>query len=154
MKTKYLLILVAALVAVSALAAEMKPENLIKFRQSGYSFMAWNMGRIKAQIDAPATYDKNAVVSAANVVAAIANSGMGALYAPGTEKGNGWHETKAKPSLFTDAEEVKKVAIAFNQEANELAKVAASGDAAAVKVQYEKVGKACKSCHDKFKIKE
>jgi cytochrome c556 len=153
-KTKYALALVVALVAVSALAVDLKPEQLIKFRQSGYSFMAWNMGRIKAQLDAPASYKKEEVVAAANVISAIANSGMGALYAPGTDKGNGWHETKVKPSLFTDGEGVMKVAVSFKEDATELAKVAATGDAAAVKVQYEKVGKDCKSCHEKFKIKD
>jgi cytochrome c556 len=153
-KTKFLVVLLAGIVAASALAMEMKPEHLIKFRQSGYTFMAWNMGRIKTQVEAPATYDKNEVTSAANVIAAIANSGMGALYAPGSDKGSGWHETKVKPALFTDAEEVKKVAIAFSQEASELAKVAAAGDPTATKAQYEKVGKACKTCHEKFKFKE
>jgi cytochrome c556 len=153
-KAKYVIATIAAaLLALSAFAMDAKPEFLIKTRQSGYTFMAWNMGRIKAQLDAPA-FNKDEVVSAANVIAAIANSGMGALYAKGTEKGQGWHETKVKGELFTDGEGVKKVAMSFNQEANEMAKVAASGDAAAVKAQFEKLGKSCKGCHEKFKIKE
>ena len=41
--------------------------------------------------------------------------------------------------------------MAFNKEANELAKVAATGDAAALKVQFGKVGETCKGCHDKFR---
>lgn len=156
MRAKHLVVAALAVAAVTAFAAgEAKPEFLIKTRQSGYTFMAWSMGRIKAQVEAPAAaYKKDEVVAAANVIAAIANSGMGALFAPGTEKGQGFHETKVKPGMFTDAEEVKKVAVAFNTEANELAKVAAAGDAAAVKVQYEKVGKACKGCHEKFKVKD
>jgi cytochrome c556 len=153
MNAKQLVVALAVLAGVSALAHEMKPEHLIKFRQSGYTFMAWNMGRIKAQLEG-SSYDKNEVVAAANVVAAIANSGMGALFAPGTEKGSGWHETKAKAELFTDHEGVGKVASELRAEATELAKVAATGDAAAVKVQFDKVGKACKSCHEKFKVKE
>ena len=35
-----------------------------------------------------------------------------------------------------------------------LAKVAATGDAAAVKAQYGKLSKTCKACHDDFKIKD
>lgn len=156
MRTKYVIAAVVALAAVAAAAAgmEVKPEFLIKSRQAGYTYMAWNMGRIKAQLDAPATYKKEEVIAAANVIAAIANSGMGSLFAPGTEKGSGFHETKAKPGLFTDFEEVKKVASTFNKEANELAKVAAAGELAQVKEQYEKVGKSCKGCHEKFKLKE
>jgi cytochrome c556 len=53
--------------------------------------------------------------------------------------------------LFTDKEGVGKVAMAFNKEANELAKVAASGDAAAVKAQFGKLGAACKACHDDYR---
>jgi cytochrome c556 len=32
-----------------------------------------------------------------------------------------------------------------------MAKVAAGGDAAAVKTQFGKLGEACKACHDKFR---
>jgi len=70
---------------------------------------------------------------------------------PGSDKGKGWKETRVKPELFTDKEGVGKVAMAFNKEANELAKVAATGDAAALKVQFGKVGETCKGCHDKFR---
>ncbi len=41
--------------------------------------------------------------------------------------------------------------MAFNKEANELAKVAESGDVAAIKVQFGKTGETCKACHDKFR---
>ena len=44
--------------------------------------------------------------------------------------------------------------MAFNKEANELAKVAATGDAAAVKVQFGKLGQTCKGCHDDFRKKD
>jgi cytochrome c556 len=46
---------------------------------------------------------------------------------------------------------LKKVAMAFNKEANELAKVAESGDVAAIKGAFGKVGESCKACHDKFR---
>ncbi len=32
-----------------------------------------------------------------------------------------------------------------------MAKVAATGDAAAVKAQFGKLGETCKGCHDKFR---
>ena len=41
----------------------------------------------------------------------------------------------------------------YLREANELAKVAATGDAAAVKVQFGKTGSTCKGCHDAFQAK-
>ena len=39
-------------------------------------------------------------------------------------------------------------------QANELQKVAATGDQAAIKAQFGELGKACKSCHDKYREEE
>ena len=151
-KTSGILLALAITAAAGSVSAQMKPEDAITFRQGGYRFMAWNMGRIKANIDGQ--YNKDEVIQAANVIQAIANSGMGKLYLPGTDKGTGYHETKVKPELFTDKEGVGKVAKAFNEAANEMAKVAASGDAAAVKEQFGKLGGSCKGCHEKFRVED
>jgi cytochrome c556 len=142
-----------SLVVLSGAAlAQVKPEDAITFRQSGYKFMAWNMGRIKANLDGQ--FNKDEVIQAASVIQAIANSGMGKLYLPGTDKGKGWKDTEVKPELFTDKEGVGKVAKAFNEAANEMAKVAASGDAVAVKAQFGKLGESCKGCHEKYRVEE
>ncbi len=128
-----------------------KPEDQIRWRQSAYHTMAWSMGRIKANVEG--TYNKDQVIEAANVIQAIANSKMGALYQPNTNTGKGWKETRVKSEFFKpeSREELGKVAGGFGKEANEMAKVAASGDAAAVKAQFGKLGEACKACHDKFR---
>lgn len=140
--------------AGTALAqAQAKPEDLIKWRQAGYAFMAWNMGKIKANVEG-SSFNKEQVLAAANAIAGVANSGMGGLYQPGTDKGKGFRDTQVKPELFTDKDGVGKVAKAFNMEANEMAKVAAAGDAAAVKAQFGKLGESCKACHDKYREKD
>ena len=139
MKSKLLLALLTITLAGTA-AAQLKPEDAIKFRQSGYSFRAWNMGRIKASVEGQ--FNKDEVIKAANAIQGIANSGMGALYPAGSDHGTGWEKTRVKPEFFT------------NKEANEMAKVAATGDAAAVKEQFGKLGASCKACHDDFKIKQ
>jgi cytochrome c556 len=127
-----------------------KPEQLIKWRQSAYQVIGWNAGRIKASLDG--TYNKDEVIKASNTIAAIANSGLGALFAPGTETGKGWHDTTVKPTLFTDTAKAGERATAFNKEANELARVAQAGDVAAIKEQYGKLTRTCKGCHDDFRI--
>ncbi|BAL22397.1 cytochrome c [Azoarcus sp. KH32C] len=142
-------------VAAATAAAEMKTEDAIRFRQSGYTFMAWNMGKIKAQVvDGATPYNKDQVAAAANAVAAVANSGMGALFAPGTDKGKGWKETRVKPDLFKEQDEVGKLARNLVEQANKLQQVALAGDPAAIKAQFGETGKACKACHDKFRIEE
>jgi cytochrome c556 len=76
---------------------------------------------------------------------------MGALYAPGTDKDVGDQKTRLKPEFFQRPDKVKEVGMNFVKEANELAKVAATGDVAAIKAQFGKTGGACKSCHDEFR---
>ncbi len=146
--------IVAALVlagfASGAMAQQtLKPEEMIKFRKAGYSFMSWNMGKIKANLDG--TFNKEQVIAAANVVAATANSGMGALFGPGTDKDIGNEKTRVKPEFFQQSDKVRELAMAFNKEANELAKVAATGDVNAIKAQFGKTGGTCKGCHDVFR---
>jgi cytochrome c556 len=148
--------IVAALVLASLAGASfaqqsLKPEEMIKTRKAGYSFMAWNMGKIKANLDG--TFNKEQVIAAANLVAATANSGMGALFAPGTEKDVGDQKTRVKPEFFMpqNQDKLKEVAMAYIKEANELARVATTGDVAAIKAQFGKTGGSCKGCHDAFR---
>jgi cytochrome c556 len=152
-RTKILVALAVIAASASALAQQgPKPENLIKWRQSAFQIVAWNSGRIKASLDGQ--YNKDEVLRAANTIAAVANSGLGALFAPGTEQGKGWHDTSAKPEVFKDTKHFGELGANFAKEANELAALAAGGDAAAIKTQYGKLTRTCKACHDDFKAKD
>ena len=146
-----------ALTFTSAAFAQqaLKPERAIQYRQAAYSFASWNMGKIKANVEG-SNYNKAEVIAAAQAIAAVANSGMGALYIPGSDKNVGAVKTTVKPEAFAQdrQQDLARVAIAFGKEANELAKVAATGDAAAVKAQFAKVGGTCKACHDDFRQKD
>jgi cytochrome c556 len=149
------LITVAALLFASAASAQLKPEEMIQFRQAGYKTMAWNMGKIKAQSELPADkFDKTLTLNAAKAIQGVANSGMGALYGPGTDKAVGDVKTRVKPEFFDPAskDELTKVATNFGREANKLADVAAGGDQKAIQAQFGELGKACKACHDKFRM--
>ena len=127
-----------------------KPENLIKWRQSAFQVVAWNSGRIKASLDGG--YNKDQALRSASVIAAIANSGLGSLFAPGTETGKGWHDTTVKAEAITNQAKFADHGIEFAKESNELVRVVSGGaDAAAVKDQFGKLQKTCKSCHDDFR---
>jgi cytochrome c556 len=129
-----------------------KAEDQVRWRQSAFSTMGWSMGRIKSNVSG--SYNKEQVVQAANTLQALANSNIGSLFAPGTESAKGWKKTEAKPALFTDKEGANKAWLALAKETDELARLAATGDAAAVKAQFGKVGQACKGCHDKFRVED
>ncbi|MDD5460044.1 MAG: cytochrome c [Methylococcales bacterium] len=153
MKKKLALSLLLTASATAAIAGPI--EEQIRFRQSAYSFLAWNTGKIKKEVvDHPETFNKDYVAAAANAIAAVANSGLGELYGEGTDQGIGWKQTRLKPEFFQKKTEVTQVANTFNQAANELAKVAATGDINLIKTQFGKVTESCKGCHDLIRIKE
>ncbi len=149
-------ILAALAITALSLAAQAqqapKPEQIIKWRQSVFQVIGWNSGRIKSNVEG--TYNKEEVVKAANSIAAIANGGLGPLFAAGTETGKGWHETSVKPALFAADSKVGEYATAFAKEATELAHLAATSDQARVKEQFGKLGRTCKACHDDYKSKD
>ena len=151
MKLKNVIAATLAVGLSSAALAQVigKAEDQIRWRQSAYHTMGWSMMRIKANVDG--TFNKDQVVEAANVIQAIANSKMGALFQPGTDSGKGWKNTRVKKEFFSDRETLGKVAGAYVKEANEMAKVAATGDAGAIKAQFGKLNDACNACHDKFR---
>lgn len=153
MKTKLTLAIILATATTAAVAGPV--EEQIRFRQSAYSFLGWNTGKIKKQVvDHPETFNKDYVAAAANAIAAVANSGLGELYGAGTDQGIGWKTSRLKPEFFQKKDEVTVVANHFNEAANELAKVAATGDINAIKTQFGKLGETCKGCHDLIRIKE
>lgn len=153
MKKNLILTVLLAATATAAIAGPI--EEQIRFRQSAYSFAAWNVQKIKSQVvDHPETFNKDSVTASANAIAAVANSGLGALYGEGTDHGVGWKESRLKPEFFQRKEEVTVVATTFNVAANDLAKVAATGDVNAIKAQFGKVTESCKGCHDLIRIKE
>ena len=144
----------ATLVLVSFAGAAMaqqalKPEEMIKYRKAAMNFMGWNMGKIKANLDG--TFNAEQTLAAANAIAATANSGLGALHGPGSDKDAGGEKTRLKSEYFQNQDKVREVAMNFNKEANELAKVAAAGDKAAIQAQFGQTGASCQACPDTFR---
>ena len=154
MNKKITLGIVLAVTATTTLAGPI--EEQIRFRQSAYSFAAWNLQKIKAQaIDHPETYNKEQVLIAVNTLSALANSNLlEDLYGVGTDQGNGWKPTRLKADYFQKQAEVKEINERLIKEIDEFKAIALTGDVAAVKSQLGKLGATCKSCHDLIRIKE
>jgi cytochrome c556 len=148
------LLLALALGVTTTVAVSGPIEDQIRYRQSAYSFISWNTGKIKSQIEHPESFNKEQVVAAANAIAGVANSGLGALFGEGTDKGTGWRPTQLKSEFFQKPDEAKKLAVAFNTAANELARTAQSGDVTAIKEKFGRLGETCKGCHNAFRERE
>jgi len=132
--------------------ATVRPEQLVKWRQSAYQVLAWNSGRIKLSLDA--TYNRDEVLRSAQVIAALANANLHSLFPPGTEKTKGWHDTAARPELFTEPR-VATLAADFTRDANLLAQAAAAaasgGDVGSIRTAFGNLTRSCKACHDAYK---
>ncbi len=154
MQEKAMLLCVIVLLITPAFAA-VTPEDQITFRQSGYTFMRWNMGVIKQQVvDEPQSYDQARVLAAANVIAATAGSGIETLFSEQSATGKGWKDTRVKPEFFRQPDQVRKLFADFRKEADGLRQVATAGDLEQVRQQYDRLLKACKACHQDYRTKD
>ncbi len=134
--------------------AQMAPEDQIKTRKAGYTFMAWNMGKIKAQvIDQSVEFNQEQILASANAIAAISNSGMGALFGPGTQSNVGDEVTRVKPELFDNIPDVVELSANLSRATADLQAQAETGDQARIRTAFGAVGQACKACHDKYRQK-
>ncbi|MCC5865305.1 MAG: cytochrome c [Wenzhouxiangella sp.] len=155
MRYLMLCLIAVAVVATSLAFASPSVEDQIKARQSAYTFMGWNMNRIRAQvIDGDVEFNAGQVQAAANAIAAIANSGMSAMFGPDTTTGTGWKPTRLRPEFFEDMARTGEIAGNFIREANALAEAAESGDRDAIARQFRATADSCGACHRPFRASE
>lgn len=144
---KQVLVAAALLAAAFAAEAQVKPEDQIKQRRSGYAVMGYNFASLGAMAQDKKPYNKEEAVRNAELVASLSDY-MKGFFGEGTDKG----ETKAKPEIWQkradfDAKMDKMVA-----EAKKLP-AAARADLPALKAAVAEAGKACKACHDDYRAK-
>ena len=146
----------AAAVAVAAAAAIAwpvaaqfsKPESAVKYRQSVFTVMNNQMGRINAQLKTPAP-NMQVIQTSANVVETLSKLPWDA-FAPNTEL---VANTQALPAFFKNEAKVKELADKMQEEAVKLNAVAKTGDVNAVRAQFGALAKACDNCHDDYRAK-
>lgn len=149
MKARFLSAAVLLAVAVPASAQFSKPEDAIRYRQSGYAIMGNHMGRIFNQLKADKP-DIAAIQRSATIIDFVSQL-PGEGYVPGSEKG-GNPPTRAKPEIFTDPK-VRDIGRAMRQEVVKLVDVSKTGDVAAIRTQFQATVKSCDSCHDNYRNK-
>lgn len=130
-------------------AAQAKPEDVIKYRQSVYKVMGWNFGPMAAMVKGEKPYDKEAFARHALIVSQMSPLAMEG-FAAGSDKGA---ETKAKPEIWTKSADFKEKMDKMVSETGKLATVARSGSFDEIKKQFGTTGGTCKTCHDDFKSK-
>ena len=94
--------------------------------------------------------------SAADVAAAARQVASNAaripgLYVKGTSLADGVGQTRAKPAIWVKWADFEAAAGKLKAASANLAKVAASGDVAAIKMAAGAIGKSCGGCHKPFR---
>jgi cytochrome c556 len=140
----------ATLLAGSPAVAQVKPEDVIKYRQGLYQVVGWQNRTMATMVKGQAPFDAAEFARAAEIVALMAATAPGA-FAPGSDKGA---PTRAKPEIWSDAAGFKKAVDSFQAESAKLAQVAKGAkDVDAVRAQFGALVKTCGACHDNFRTK-
>jgi cytochrome c556 len=140
---------IAVTLVAGAAAAQAKPEDVIKYRQSVYKVMAWNFAPMGAMVKGEKPYDKEVFARHATIVSQMSPLAMEG-FAAGSDKGA---DTKAKPEVWSKSAEFKEKMDKMIAETKKLATVASSGTFDEIKKQFGATGGACKACHDDFRNK-
>ena len=139
------------LLAGSVAHAQVKPEDVIKFRKSVMTIQAWHMRPMATMVKEQRPYDKDAFAYNAQVIGLTARM-KGEAFAPGTEKAVDV-ETRAKPEIWTEPEKFKQALDRFQAEASKLVEASKAGSLDAVRPAFGAVAKSCSACHDAFRTK-
>lgn len=137
-----------AAIAWPVAAQYAKPEDAVKYRKAAFTVMNSHMGRIFAQLKSP-TPNMQVIQSSAQTVESMSKLPWDA-FAPNTELVT---DTRALPALFKNEAKAKELAQKMQDEVVKLNSVAKTGDAAAVRTQFNAAAKSCDNCHDDFRAK-
>ncbi|MGZ9058357.1 MAG: c-type cytochrome, partial [Burkholderiaceae bacterium] len=119
-----------------------------KYRKAVFTVMNSHMGRIFSQLKSP-TPNMQVIQSSAQTVESMSKLPWDA-FAPNTEL---VADTRALPAFFKNEAKAKDLAQRMQEEVAKLNAVAKTGDAAAIRTQFNAAAKSCDNCHDDFRAK-
>lgn len=150
MTPKFIAISVVALGLTTSALAQVKPEDEIRFRQSVMNVVGRCFGPLIGMAQDKIPYNKEVVAKNTNIIETLIGLHWKA-FGPGTEKGA---PTKADMKIWSETAKFNELADKVQKEVGKLSQTVKGGDEKAIKAAIGDVGKACKSCHDDFRLKE
>lgn len=139
---------VAGLAAALPAAAQFaKPEDAIKYRQSGMALMGAHFGRLGAMVNGKVPFDAKTAAENAEIVAFVSKLPF-AGFVDGSDKGG---NTKAKPDIWQEMDKFRAGATKMQEEAGKLNTIAKSGNLDQIKAAFGETAKTCKACHDNYR---
>jgi cytochrome c556 len=138
-------------------AAQLKPDEAIRARQSIMRVMALNFGPLGKMASGDAPFDKSVFQTNAARLESVWAMNPGQYFVPGTDQPVPGSKiasfTAAKPEIWQQQDKFKAAAEQAGQAISKLAQVARSGDEKAMRAAAGEVAKSCKACHDDFRAK-
>lgn len=150
MNKKQLVIATVALCTATTVLAQAKPEDEIRYRQSVMNVIGRAFGPMVNMAQNKIPYNKDVVAKNTQVIETLAGLPWSA-FGPGTEKGA---PTKADMKIWSEPGKVKESSEKMQQEVTKLAQAVKGGDEKTIKGAIGDLGKACKSCHDDYRLKD
>ena len=150
------LIAVAVVVSLGAVGgaalAQVKPEILVKQRQSAMTLIGKYFGPLGGMAQGKVPFDAKIVQRNADYLHALAQMPWDG-FDPSTKDIKDV-KTRALPAIWEQPGKVKEAIDRLTSEVGKLQQVAKGGDEGAIKTQIGAVGKACANCHDNFREKQ
>lgn len=147
------LVAAAVVVAVGAVGgaafAQVKPDVLVKQRQSAMTLIGKYFGPLGGMAQGKVPFDAKIVQRNAGYLDALSEMPW-----DGFDPSTKGEKSRALPALYEQPDKVKDAVQRFQSEIDKLVQVSKGGDEAATKAQIGAVGKACANCHDNFRAKQ
>lgn len=150
MRTKHAVIASVALCVAATAFAQAKPEEEIRYRQSVMNVIGRAFGPMVDMAQGKIPYNKEVVVKNTQIIDTLDGLPWNS-FRPGTKKGA---PTKADLKIWNDQAKFKESSEKMQQAVAKLGETVKGGDEKAIKSAIGDVGKACKGCHDDFRLKE
>jgi cytochrome c556 len=147
------LLAAAVVVAIGAVGgaafAQVKPDVLVKQRQSAMTLIGKYFGPLGGMAQGKVPFDAKIVQRNAGYLDALSEMPW-----DGFDPSTKGEKSRALPAIWEQPGKVKEAISRFQSEVDKLNQVAKGGDESAIKTQIGAVGKACANCHDNFRQKQ
>ena len=135
-------------VAAGTALAQVKPDVLVKQRQSAMTLIGKYFGPLGGMAQGRVPFDAKLVQRNAGYLDALSEMPWDGFDA--STKGE---KSRALPAVWEQEAKWKEAADRFRSEVDKLQTAAKGGDEGAIKSQIGAVGKSCGGCHDNFREK-
>jgi cytochrome c556 len=142
-------VVTAVAFATTALAQEVRPDRIIRYRQAVLRAMNWNFAILATMVKGDRPFDKDVAARSGMFVDQLAHMPWDA-FPVGTDKGA---PTKASADIWKDPARFKSLQDDLMAATGKLAVAAKAGDLASLKAPVGAVADACDNCHDAFREK-